>query len=161
VSDEDGNIIARLSVSDPGTLLSNALLAALTDSGLKPSLADRPDAVGFGVLKPPPGFDFLLSCDLAGIAVNQRFGAQRTVHGRVFTMRSSVEMACTLHDRAGRSVFTATVTGDESEPPKPLGNEAFLPLETDPAESLSVALSRAIGGFVLMLRDRAALPPSP
>jgi len=92
--------------------------------------------------------------------VNKRFSPQHTVHGQVFTMRASVHIACRVHDRTGGQVFAATITGDESEPPKPVGNEAFLPLETDPAESLSVALSRAIGGLVLMLKDRAPLPPS-
>lgn len=94
------------------------------------------------------------------MTVNQRFGPQRTVHGQVFTMRSSVEMACQVYDHTGKEIFGATVTGDETEPPKRLGNEAFLPLETDPGESLSVALSRAVGGLTLMLRDRAALPLS-
>jgi hypothetical protein len=160
VLNEESDVAARLFISDPAPLLTNALLEALFDSGLRPSVIDRSHVHDLGARKPPSGFDFLLSCDLLRLTVNQRFSPQHTVHGQVFTMRSSVEMACTVHDRAGKKIFAATVTGDETEPPQRVGNEAFLPLETDPAESLSVALSRAVGGLILMLRDRAALPLS-
>jgi hypothetical protein len=46
----------------------------------------------------------------------------------------------------------------EDEPPKPAGGEVFFPLETDPAESLSVALSRAIGALLVDPRFRAVFP---
>jgi hypothetical protein len=153
ITDEAGSIVAHLAASDLAALMNDALIASLIDSGLKPALlAARPPDLKL------TGGAFLLACDIAKLAVNKRFRSQRTVHGQVFTMQASAQIVCSVHGRSGRQIFAATITGDESEPPKPVGNEAFLPLETDPAESLSVALSRAIGGLILMLKDRATLP---
>jgi hypothetical protein len=153
ITDEAGSIVAHLAASDLAALMNDALIASLIDSGLKPALlAARPPDLKL------TGGAFLLACDIAKLAVNKRFRSQRTVHGQVFTMQASAQIVCSVHGRSGRQIFAATITGDESEPSKPVGNEAFLPLETDPAESLSVALSRAIGGLILMLKDRATLP---
>jgi len=57
-------------------------------------------------------------------------------------------------------VYDSEVTGAEDEPPKPVGGEVFFPLETDPAESLSVALSRAIGNLLADPEFRQAFPAS-
>jgi hypothetical protein len=58
-------------------------------------------------------------------------------------------------------LYSGEISGIESEPPNPVGGEVFLPLETLPAESLSVALSRAVGSLMLQAQFRRALPLHP
>ena len=43
-------------------------------------------------------------------------------------------------------------------PTNPVGAEVFLPLETEPVESLSVAMSRAVGNLILDPKFRGTLP---
>ncbi len=149
----DGSVQRRLYVEDSSALLARAIAESLTDGGLKPVLlSERPPV-------PPRGADFLLSCELEKFEVNKRFGAKRTVHGRYFTMHSQAWLECALLDRAGRALYFGDVGGLEDEPPPAVGAEAFLPLETDPAEALSVALSRAVGALLLEPGIKRALPP--
>jgi hypothetical protein len=61
-------------------------------------------------------------------------------------------------NRSGKILYAGEVMGVEQEPPAPVGNEVFLPLETEPVESLSVALSRAFGNLMIDPKFRAALP---
>jgi hypothetical protein len=63
-----------------------------------------------------------------------------------------------LQRRDGAVLYQNEVTGVEDEPPKPVGGEVFFPLETEPAESLSVALSRAIGALLIDPKFRQTLP---
>ncbi len=63
-----------------------------------------------------------------------------------------------LRNRDGQVIYSGEISGIENEPPNPVGAEVFLPLETEPVESLSVALSRAVGQLMLQPDFRAALP---
>jgi hypothetical protein len=72
-----------------------------------------------------------------------------------------VRARITLSDRVGAVLYSGEISGIESEPPNPVGGEVFLPLETLPAESLSVALSRAIGSLMLQPQFRGSLPLQP
>ena len=90
--------------------------------------------------------------------MNKRFGANQTIHGQYFTMRAVVRVKYDLRNRDGAVIYSGDVSGTENEPPNPVGAEVFLPLETDPAESLSVALSRAVGQLMLQPAFRDALP---
>jgi len=100
----------------------------------------------------------MLACELQQIKFEQNFGAQQTIHGQYFTMTSRVRLKYRLQRRDGSVVYENEVTGVEDEPPKPVGGEVFFPLETDPAESLSVALSRAVGTLLADPKFRAAFP---
>jgi hypothetical protein len=111
--------------------------------------------------KPPEGADFILTSDLEQFEVNKRFGPSQTIHGQYFSMRAVVRAKVTLSDREGNALYSGEISGIESEPPNPVGGEVFLPLETLPAESLSVAMSRAIGSLMLQQRFRNALPLQP
>jgi hypothetical protein len=73
-------------------------------------------------------------------------------------MRAVVRVKYHLRNRDGAVLYSNEISGAESEPPNTVGGEVFLPLETEPAESLSVALSRAVGLLILDPKFRAALP---
>jgi hypothetical protein len=155
VHDASGNLEKSLQVSEVGAVVHGALMTALADAGLKPIALDS--AIDPKDL--PPGVDVMLSCDLLQLSVKKNFGVAQTVHGQYFSMNSLAKLSCTLTRRDGSMPYENEVAGAEDEPPKPVGEEVFFPLETDPAESLSVALSRAIGALLLDPKFRGAFPP--
>lgn len=150
----DGNVQTPLVVADSAGTFNKALLKGLSDAGLAPVALDAKPDDG----KPPEGSDFILTSDLEQIQVNKRFEAKQTIHGQYFTMRALVQAKFELRDRDGAVVYSGETIGIENEPPNPVGAEVFLPLETEPAESLSVALSRSIGLLMLEPKFRDALP---
>jgi hypothetical protein len=150
----DGTMQTPLVVTDAPRTFNNALLKGLADAGLVPvALNSKPDDG-----KPPEGSDFILTSDLEQIQVNKRFGAMQTIHGQYFTMRAVMRVKFELSNRDGAALYSGEITGLENEPPNPVGAEVFLPLETEPAESLSVALSRTVGLLILQPKFRDALP---
>jgi len=150
----DGTVQTPLVVADADRLFSDALVRGLTDAGLMPVALDSNP----GDSKPPEGSDFILSSELEQLEVNKRFGANQTIHGQYFTMSSVVRVKYELRNRDGAVIYSGDVSGTENEPPNPVGAEVFLPLETDPAESSSVALSRAVGQLMIQPAFRDALP---
>ena len=150
----DGSTQAPLTVVDTGRVFNNALTKGLTDAGLAPVPLDSIPGDG----KPPEGSDFILSSELEQLEVNKRFGANQTIHGQYFTMNAVVRAKFELKNRDGQVIYSGEISGIENEPPNPVGAEVFLPLETEPVESLSVAMSRAIGQLMLDPKFRAALP---
>jgi hypothetical protein len=150
----DGTEQTPLVVTDPARTFNNALIKGLTDAGLVPEPLDSSPADG----KPPEGSDFMLSSELEQLEVNKRFEANQTIHGQYFTMRAVVRVKYELRNRDGAVIFSDEISGTENEPPNPVGAEVFLPLETDPAESLSVAMSRAVGQLMLAPKFHDALP---
>jgi hypothetical protein len=140
-----GDVQRRMFVENFGRVLADALVSGLSYAGAKPTLLDTPPADH----RPPSGAAFLMIVEPTDVEVNKHFGSRTTVHGRYFTMHSQVRLWVLLFDRAGHAIFSRQISGAEDEPPAPVGHEEFLPLETDPAESLSVALSRAVGALVL------------
>ncbi len=153
----DGNAQAALTVSDPARVFTDSLIKGLAGAGLNPVPLDSNPSEG----QPVEGADFILSSELEQFEVNKRFGPSQTIHGQYFSMRAVVRAKVTLSDRVGAALYTGEISGIESEPPNPVGGEVFLPLETIPAESLSVALSRAIGSLMLQPQFRSALPLQP
>jgi hypothetical protein len=150
----DGNVQTPLVISDAPRVFDNALLKGLADAGLVPVALDSNPADG----KPPEGSDFILMSELEQIEVNKRFEARQTIHGQYFTMRAVVRVKFELRNRDESVLYSGETIGIENEPPSPVGAEVFLPLETEPAESLSVALSRAVGLLILQPNFREALP---
>jgi hypothetical protein len=153
----DGTAETPLIVYDPARVFTDALIKGLAGSGLNPITLDSYPSDG----KPPADSDFILTSELEQFEVNKRFGAQQTIHGQYFTMRAVVRAKFELRNRAGAVLYSGEVSGIETEPPTPVGGEVFLPLETLPAESLSVALSRAIGALMLQPKFQTALPTQP
>ena len=153
----DGSAETALKVSDPVRVFTDALLKGLVGAGLNPIALDSSP----GDEKPPDGSDFILTSELEQFEVNKRFGADQTVHGQYFTMRAVVRAKFQLKNRDGAVLYSGEITGLETEPPTPVGGEIFLPLKTLPAESLSVALSRAIGSLMLEPKFQIALPTQP
>ena len=141
----DGSAQTPLVVADAARAFNNGLIKGLTDSGLVPV------AIG-------EGSDFLLSSELEQFEVNKRFGANQTIHGQYFTMNAVVRAKFELKNRDGAVIYSGEISGQENEPPNPVGAEVFLPLETEPVESLSVAMSRAVGNLILDPKFRSALP---
>ena len=150
----DGNAQTPLVVSDPARTFNKALIKGLTDAGLVPEALDSSPGDG----KPPEGSDFMLSSEVEQLDVNKRFEAKQTVHGQYFTMRAVMRVKYELRNRDGAVIFSDEISGTENEPPNPVGAEVFLPLETDPAESLSVAMSRAVGQLMLAPKFHDPLP---
>jgi hypothetical protein len=150
----DGSIQAPLVVGDASGAFNGAFIKGLADAGLMPVALDSNPADG----KPPQGVDFILNSELEAILVNKRFGTNQTVHGQYFTMHGMVRVKYELRNRDGEVIYSDDLSGIENEPPVPVGGEIFLPLETDPAESLSVALSRAVGLLMLQEGFRDHLP---
>jgi hypothetical protein len=150
----DGTSQTPLVVADAAGTFNKALLKGLTDAGLVPVALDSNPADG----KPPEGSDFILTSELEQIEVNKRFEAKQTIHGQYFTMRAVVRVKFELKNRDGAALYMGEISGLENEPPNPVGAEVFLPLETEPTESLSVALSRAVGLLMLQPKFRDALP---
>jgi len=155
IYDASGDLEKSLQISDAGAVVHDALMTALTDAGLKPIALDS----NLDPKDLQPGVDVILSCELLQLSVKKNFGVAQTIHGQYFSMNSLVKLSCTLRRRDGSTPYENEIAGAEDEPPKPVGNEVFFPLETEPAESLSVALSRAIGMLLLDAKFRAAFPP--
>jgi hypothetical protein len=153
----DGTTQASLAISDASGKFNKALIKGLADAGLVPVALGSNPVSG----KPPQGSDFILYSNLERIEVNKRFGAKMTVHGQYFTMMAVVRAKFELRNRDGAVLYAGEISGLENEPPTPVGGEVFLPLETEPAESLSVALSRAVGLLMLEPGFRDALPMRP
>jgi len=150
----DGSVQTSLVLTDAPGAFNQALLKGLSDAGLVPVALDSQPADG----KPPEGSDFILTSELEQIEVNKRFEAKQTIHGQYFTMRAVVRVKFELRNRDGAVLYSGEISGVEDEPPNPVGAEVFLPLETEPAESLSVALSRAVGMLMLEPGFRDVLP---
>lgn len=149
----DGNLQTGLYVVDAGAAVNQSIVRALRDAGLAPVVLDAIPQDG-----PPNGVDYVLSSDLQKIECVKHFDAEQTIHGQYFTMKSTVTIKFSLTSRLGETVYSGALTGIETEPPTPVGQEAFLPLETEPAESLSVALSRAVGSLIVQSALRKTLP---
>jgi len=149
----DGAPQTPLVVADAVRAFNKALIKGLADAGLAPVALDSNPSDG----KPPAGADFLLASELEQLEVNKRFGPIQTVHGQYFPMRAVVRVKFELKNRDGAVLYSDQISGIENEPPNPFGAEVFLPLETEPAESLSVALSRAVGMLMLEPGFRGAL----
>ena len=150
----DGAPQTPLVVADAARAFNHGLITGLADAGLAPVALDSNPGDG----KPPEGSDFILSSELEQLEVNKRFGTNQTLHGQYFSMRAVVRVKFALKNRDGSALYSDEISGIESEPPNPVGAEVFLPLETEPAESLSVALSRAVGLLMLRPGFRNALP---
>jgi hypothetical protein len=151
---DDGSIKAPLRVRDADRIFNDALIRGLKDAGLVPLALDSKPEDG----KPPEGSDFMVTSELERIEVNKRFGPNWTIHGQYFTMNADVRVKYELKNRDGAVLFSGEINGRESEPPNPVGGEIFLPLETEPAESLSVAMSRAVGLLIVDPKFRDPLP---
>jgi hypothetical protein len=150
----DGTVQTQLVVADAAGTFNKALLKGLADAGPVPVALDSNPADG----KPPGGSDYILTSELEQIEVNKRFEARQTIHGQYFTMKAVVRVRFELRNRDGAMLYSGEISGIENEPPSPVGAEVFLPLETEPAESLSVALSRAVGLLMIQPKFREALP---
>jgi hypothetical protein len=160
-----GDTQRTLAIANLSAVVQDAIVAALSDAGLHPIHLDSEPAPGG--LK--PGTDLILTSSIEEVSLVKRFGAEKTVHGRVFTMDARFRIKFTLLARSGEKLYQGDLLGTEQEPPSPVGGEIFLPLETEPAEALSVAMSRAIGKLLLEpelqthlpLRDRAHASAAP
>ncbi len=155
----DGKIETKLYATNLKGLILAALVTQLRDSGLDAFAVATPTAAGKDELA---GADFLLTTEVEEFRVTKRIGSffvvgdcarchSRPVEpilDRYFTMSSRVRLRFGVRDRNG-TTYTGSISASEDEPPSSRPGESFLPLETDPAESLSVALSRAIGSLPL------------
>jgi len=146
-----GTVTDTLNAQGLGKVVTDAVTHCLADAGLDAVPAEQSRAI-------PPDADFALTTSIESVSVVKRFGEEHTVHGQVFTMKAIVRLHFTLSSRTHPSLFEATITGTEDEPPAKVGHEVFFPLETEPEESLSVALSRSVGSLILEPGFRRVLP---
>ncbi len=149
----DGKPTEQIVVRDLTDTVKRAIVRALRDAGLKPASIESGASA-------PAGTDFVLDSTLESVRVEKRFSAEQTIHGQYFEMNASVKIRYELRDHAGKVVYASEIDGQEHEPPNPVGHEVFLPLETDPYESLSVAMSRAVGHLIVDPAFAALMPPT-
>ncbi len=154
VYDAAGAATAQLGVSDAGAIIQDAVAASAQEAGLVPVRLDHEPAPA----ALPRGADLLLTTTIEEISCNKRFKPEQTIHGQYFTMLSRVRLSFVLFSRHGERLYQGEMTGTEEEPPAPVGGEVFLPLETEPDESLSVALSRAVGALFIQPAFQRVLP---
>jgi hypothetical protein len=131
----------RIGVSDLGDTVRSAIIDALRDTGITPA----------------ESAPMTLGCAVGDVSFEKRFTSEKSIHGAVFTMHSRIALACDLHDDPGHTLYRGDLLGTEDEPPAPVHKEAFLPLQTQPEESLSVAMSRAVGGLLANPAFRRAI----
>ena len=153
IYDANGSLKSELSVSDFGPIVTAAVVRCLSDAGLKASVTAATNPTNAF----PESASLMVVPRIESIAVNKRFGAEHTVHGQYFTMTAEVRLRFLIFSHKTSSTYSVATTGVEEEPPVPVGGETFLPLETEPAESLSVALSRAVGALILEPEFRRAI----
>jgi hypothetical protein len=153
IYDDQSRLVRRLWVRNASATAGEALQRGFSDAGLKTGLDDAPE-----ITRPPAGYDYLLRFRVTKFGVIKKFGRNVTVHGRYFAMKADVRLEAEVFDDAGKQILSGESTGNEQEPPQPVGGEVFLPLEEDPAESLSVAMSRAVGALVLEVAKRKIFP---
>jgi hypothetical protein len=153
----NGKVESELYATNLGALVAAALVTQLRDSGLDAFVLAAPSAENRA------GADFVLTSELEELRVIKRIGRflvvadctrchsqpVKPILDRYFTMQSRVRLRFSVRDRNGATLYTGSITGAEDEPPPRIAGESFLPLETEPGESLSVALSRAVGSLVL------------
>ncbi|MGH7948226.1 MAG: hypothetical protein ACREQF_03260 [Candidatus Binataceae bacterium] len=150
----DGTIERKLFVHDVRDVVTAAIAQCLEGAGLRPAALDASRADG----ALPDGVDFVLRTELTALTSNKRFGDRDTVHGKYFTMDSVVQLKFVVQNRDGQTLLTVESSGTQREPPAPVGKEEFLPLETEPAESLSIALSKSVGALILDPKFREIFP---
>ena len=120
---------------------------ALVGAGLKINDAESTSAISENQIR----------VEIVRVGVEKIFGGDVTPHGRYFKMHSDVELTVSILDASGKLRSQFAISGTEDEPPAPVGAEIFLPLETEPADSLSVAISRAAGAIAINPQLRAAI----
>jgi len=147
----DGGV-KTATVTNAGKIFTLAIVSALAGAGLEPLPAESesPDST------PPEDVDFILTYELEQFDVVKRFGSSQTVHGQYFTMHAAARAKFVLKNRRGKVLYSGEIVGIEDEPPAPSGNEVFLPLEAEPGESLSVAMSRTAGLLMIDPKFRIA-----
>lgn len=150
----DGAATAKLAGSEVGALIQDAIIESAQEAGMVPIRLDHEPAPA----SLAAGVDLLLTTRIEEISCVKRFRREQTIHGQYFTMRSRVKLRFILFSRHGQTLYEGEMTGIEEEPPAPVGGEVFLPLETEPEESLSVALSRAVGALFIQPAFQRALP---
>ena len=156
----DEKIETKLYATNLEGLILGTLVTQMRDSGLDAFAVAAPAAAGKDEMA---GADFLLTTEVEEFRVTKRIGSffvvgdcvrchsqpVKPILDRYFTMTSRVRLRFGVRDRNGTTLCTGSISGSEDEPPTSRPGESFLPLETEPAESLSVALSRAIGSLPL------------
>src|ERR1700733_10700005 len=122
IYNSSGQVEKQMEVADAGAIVHEALMAGLSDAGLKPIALSAPNDTNGS------GFDPHLRCEIEELSVAKKFTAQETIHGQYFTMVSRVKLKFELR-RHGASIYENEIVGTEDEPPPRVGNEVFLPLE--------------------------------
>jgi len=154
----DGKIESNLYATNLKELLVTALVTQLRDSGIDAFALKTPTRDTQAV-----SAELVLAADLEQFEVIKSIGnffvvgdcarchtePVKPVVGRQFTMSSRVRLRFSVFDRNGATLYSRSTAASEDEPPPGKPGESFIPLETEPGESLSVALSRAVGALVL------------
>ena len=137
VFDTSGKKIANLKIEDSGNQIAQVIAQAFQAAGLQP--------VAIGAVapgdKPPPGVDFLASTEIAVITCEKNFQATSNPEG--FRLNTQVKLKITILG-PGRAPFTGEGAAVIEEPPPGVDLATYKPSITEPADAVSVALSRAI-----------------
>lgn len=146
----DGARIATIRVAKPGAQLTSVLATFLKAAGLKPVILS-----GYPGANPPFGTDFMITSQLEHVDF-----VKRIIHTRAgdrFTMMATVQIAVRLVSVAG-VLFKGSTVGVVEEPPAGVSLATYRPELIEPADAISMALSKAIAELLKNSAFVDALP---
>ena len=151
VFEANGTKLANLRISDPGQQIAQVVAQAFQAAGLQP--------VAVGAIapgdKPPPGIDFLAITEIDELTCEKNF--QSTPNPEAFRLNTHVRLKLTILG-PGRAPFTGEGISVIDEPPPNADLATYKPAITEPADAVSVALSRAIRSVLDQPAIAHALP---
>jgi hypothetical protein len=151
VFDASGKKIANLKVEDSGSQIAQVVAQAFQAAGTQPTIIGAVAPGG----KPPLGIDFLVITEIDEITCEKNF--RSTPNPEAFRLNARVKLKITILGPA-RTPFTGEGISVIEEPPPGVDLAAYKPAITEPAEAVSIALSRAIRGVLEQPTIAHALP---
>ncbi|MGH7932683.1 MAG: hypothetical protein ACREQN_05880 [Candidatus Binataceae bacterium] len=151
--DAEGYVKANFLVQNAGRKIAEVIARALEHAGLKPSILAGPPPGNM----PPYGVDFLLTSEVTKFQCVKHLVAGKAGLEGHFTMTSDVGLHLTLSTRRG-VMYDGSTVYVAREPPESVDAATYKPQVTDPAQSLSIALSRAAETLIAQSGFRTALP---
>ncbi len=151
VFDPSGKKIANLKIEDSSRQIAQVVAQAFQAAGLQPVTIG---AVAPGD-KPPPGVDFMVITEVDEITCEKNL--QSTPNAEALRLKARVRLKITILGPS-RAPFTGEGIAVIDEPPHGVDLAAYKPAITEPADAVSVALSRAIRGVLDQPAIAHALP---
>ncbi len=151
VFEANGSRLAKLRIGQPGQQIAQVVAQAFQAAGLQPVAVG---AVAPGD-KPPPGIDFLAITEIDELTCEKSF--QSTPGSGAFRLKARVRLKITVLGPR-RAPFTGEGLGGFDEEPPGADPATSKPEIAEPADAVSIALSRAIRSVLDQPAIAHALP---